>query len=221
MPPKSVDDLVSAAFDDNNADQIKSFKDVTLASWNKISDAIARQVIIMFLLAAVFEFLVGSGEASSVSLGGLSFSNSTLLQVSIPAVIGYLCYDTSCLMQRFRTQGIIYTAILERYEPKLAESGLMRAVQPQVQGLWSFAYGIPFEGETLEDQFHEAVRGLVTVPAYFILPYLFEAQAYYALINKYGFDRPLIWISAALSLFFLLVFTSSTALSIRNSPPIP
>jgi hypothetical protein len=86
----TIQQRVAEAFDHPDTAKIEKFLDITLSSWKQISDAITRSAAIVFLLMGAFEILIGSSAIKSLTLGPLTFSNTSLLQQFIPALVAYL-----------------------------------------------------------------------------------------------------------------------------------
>jgi len=163
-------------------------------------------VIATFLLVAIFELLVNAKSINSVSLGGLSFSNTSLLQQFMPALIAYLFFYALSMVDIFTYRGSIYRRLVERFQPKLAESELLLTVQPRLYGPWGFGVGRQSDPSKI-DSLNSAANLIVATFSIFILPFAFEFQAYYDLIHKYGFGNTYVWISVIVAAFFMAVFT--------------
>lgn len=205
---KSIKQLVTEAFDDEDAENAQKFMDIVLTSWRQVSDALTRWVVIAFLLAAIFELLINAKTINSISIGGLSFSNTSLLQIFMPALIAYLIYYAYQMVDTFVDHGRIYLNILKKYQPKLYKSELMLAVQPQLRGPWAaYNVGLPFESNQRPiHKFDERINAIVSTAAFFIIPPAFQFQAYYELVQKYGFRNIYVWISAIITAFFVVIF---------------
>jgi hypothetical protein len=200
----SIPQRVAEAFDEADTAKAEKFLDTTLSSWKQISDSITRTVAIIFLLAGAFEILIGSGATTSLTLGSLTFSNSSLLQQFMPALVAYLLYDMSSLVARWRDHGAIYFATLKIFQPKLFNSELPSMVLPIIRGPWSL--GPAYTHERAEDAFAVIMRIILLLIGGILLPLAFESQAYYALVHKYGTGNILVWISAVASLFFIIAW---------------
>ena len=186
--PKSIDQLVDEAFDEKNADDAQKFMDITFESWKQASETITRTVVFTFLLGAIFELLVSARAVSSLSLGGLSFSNTSLLQQFIPALMAYLFYDTLSMVGTFLDRRDIYEQLVKKFKPTLAKSELLLVIQPRLRGPWGF--GREHRSEpTSADKFDFNVSMIVSVIATFFLPIAFEIQAYYSLVNKVRLEK--------------------------------
>jgi hypothetical protein len=210
---KSLDERVNRAFTDADSDKAQKFLDVTLSSWQQISDTITRTVVAIFFLGAVFELLVGSANASSLTLGPLAFHNTALLQQFMPPLIAYLVYDTFSLVGRYIRLAGIYYLVLEKYQPKLRDSGLVFFVQPQLRGPWAFQHERPPSGEQSKgENFDDIVSQAISYVAFFLLPLAFEAQAYYVLFGKYGLSSIPVWVSLIITFSFLIVWLTNVAL---------
>jgi hypothetical protein len=201
---KTIQQRVAEAFDKPDTAKIEKFLDITLSSWKQISDAITRSAAIIFLLIGAFEILIGSSDVKSLTLGPLTFSNSSLLQQFIPAVVAYLLYDMSSLIAQWRDHGAIYFAILKRFDSRLFKSELPSMVLPVIRGPWSI--GPAYTAEQAEDWFTVIMRVALFLIAGILFPLAFEVQAYYVLIHKYGLGDFLVWVSAAASLFFIFAW---------------
>lgn len=204
MGHNTIQQRVAEAFDKPDTAKIEKFLDITLSSWKQISDAITRSAAIVFLLMGAFEILVGSSAIKSLTLGPLTFSNTSLLQQFIPALVAYLLYDMSSLITKWRDHGAIYFAVLKRFDPKLFKSELPSMVLPVIRGPWSI--GPAYTAEQAEDWFAVIMRIALLLVAGILFPLAFEVQAYYVLVHKYGLGDILVWVSAAASLFFIFAW---------------
>jgi hypothetical protein len=199
------------AFDDDDAEKAQKYLDTVMASWKDVSAAIGRVVLFTLLLAAAFEFLTIPAAVKSLSIGPLSFSNTSLVQEFIPALIAYLLFYELSLSHNWADHQDLYEAILKRFQPKLARSNLTLTVQPRILGPWtslgpSDAFNIPFL--TRSEKFDLYTSTFTTVIVYLILPLAFEAQAYYELVRKYGAHDVLVIVSAILSGLFIALWVT-------------
>lgn len=203
---KPMKQRVEEAFDNTDAAKINNFMDLTLSSWRQLSDNITRTVIFIFLLAGVFELLVNVNSIKGITLGPLTFSNTSLFQVFIPALVAYLLYDVWSLVARWRDHAAIYYAIVNRFEPKLFESDLPGMVAPVIRGPWSLGSVSQREADRPTDIFDQFIRVILLLAGGIILPLAFEFQAYYTLVHRYGVGDILIWVSAVATIFFIFTW---------------
>jgi hypothetical protein len=203
---KSMKQRVMDAFDNSDGAEIERFMDLTLSSWRQLSDSITRTVVFIFLLAGVFEILVDTSSIKSLTLGPLTFSNTSLFQLFIPALVAYLLYDVWSLVTRWRDHGAIYFAIVNRFEPKLFESDLPLMVAPVIRGPWSLGPAFAKYTDRPTDTFEIFMRVILLIVGGIILPLAFEFQAYYTLVYRYGAGDILIWVSAAAAVFFIFAW---------------
>ena len=209
-----VEAKISAAFGDADVVDMRRYADLVLSSWQRYSDAITRTVLLGFFLGGVFELLVSSSAITSLTVGPVSLSNTAFLQILIPALIAYQIYDVHCLTQKWNACARIYSLAIKRSQPKLYEAGRVDPVLPRTRGPWGprpAAYLMP--GDELE---YRAGRA-VWIVAFILLPPAFEAQAYYALIHKFGFADILVWISMIASIIFLALWISGLCIVIRHN----
>jgi hypothetical protein len=199
-----VERMVAEAFSDEESDHAEKFTDLTLSSWNKVSDAIGRTAVLILILAAVFEILVASKAPGDFAIGSFTFGNAPLVQQFLPALVSYLVYDMYVLTSQYGIQGRVYFTTMQRFHPKLYESGLPFRVLPPVRGPWST--GIlsfsPKPPERLIERFDNGARMWLGIVVGMAFPIAFIAQAYYALFQKYGFTAGAIWVSMLASLLF-------------------
>lgn len=209
MMRNTIEQRAYDAFDDDDAEKAQKYLDTVMASWKDVSAAIGRVVLFTLLLAAAFEFLIIPAAVKSLSIGPLSFSNTSLVQVFIPALIAYLLYYELSLGDNWADHQDLYEAILKRFQPKLARSHLTLTVQPRIPGPWTFMGpsdidDIPFL--TKSEKFDFVTSFFTAIIVYFILPLAFEAQAYYELVRKYGAHDVLVIVSAVLSKLFIALW---------------
>jgi hypothetical protein len=215
---KTTEERVKDAFDSGDFENAEKFFNLTVSSMRENSAAASRAIVIIFLLAGVFELLVASTTIKSLAIGPLSFSNTSLVQKFIPVLIAYLIYDAYILVNRHLNQLGICNAIIKRFQPKLDASELPLNVLPGLRGPWAF--GARVESESNQepgDEFIFTVEMIVLLIAFFVLPLAFESQAYYALMHKYGFHDVLVWISMAVSIFFIAAWLIKVSIEIRST----
>jgi hypothetical protein len=200
---RSLNEKVDEAFDDKDVEDAQKFLDLALSSLNQASDSISRTVLLMLLLAAVFELLINSSAIKDLTVGPITFNNTTLLQQFIPVVVAYLFYDTFRLTGQVFDNRKVYKAVIQKFQPKLADSGLVDLALPKVRGPLSRERpirGYPRRGDMLNDFF----TSIIGMSAGFLLPILFELHAYYRLIQVYGSQNKLVLASMAASSFLIL-----------------
>jgi hypothetical protein len=214
--PSFISQLADRAFSDDDEDKAWKLMDVTLDSWRETSREVTRTVVFIFILSAIFELLVTAKAANSVSFGGLSFSNTSLLQKFIPALIAYLIYDAYQMTDSYINQGRLYHALIRMYQPGLFKTRLVYVVQPKLRGPWPFTIGQPPRDRTSHvDKIDSAVRYVQFIVAFLILPITFEIQAYYELIHKYGLTNTYSWISIVVASFFVTAFILRLFMAVR------
>lgn len=74
-------------------DEAKEYSDKVYAAWKDISVSLSRSALLIFLLIAVFELLVYQTTSTVISIGTLTFVNSSTVQIVLPAVIAFFIYD--------------------------------------------------------------------------------------------------------------------------------
>jgi hypothetical protein len=216
MMRNTIEQRARDAFDDDDAEKAQKYLDTVMASWKDVSAAIGRVALFTLLLVAAFEFLVIPAAVKSLSIGPLSFSNTSLVQVFIPVLIAYLFYYQLSLSNNWTDHQELHEAILKRFQPKLARSHLTLTVQPRIPGPWtslgpSDVDDIPFL--TKSEKFDFFTSFFTTIIVYLILPLAFEAQAYYELVRKYGTHDVLVIVSAILSGLFIALWITRMVIS--------
>ncbi len=212
-----VEKKISIAFGDADITDVRRYVDLVLSAWQRSSEAITRTVLLGFLLAGIFELLVYSTTVKSLTVGPISLTNTSFLQIIIPALIAYLVYDIHYLIQRWHVCARIYELAIKKSQPKLYDAGLIDPILPRTRGPWvrrPVFYLTP--GDELEDK---AGRIIWTV-TFFLLPPAFEIQAYYELIHKFGFKDILLWASMLISVFFIVLWLASLIIRIRHPPDL-
>lgn len=215
---KSIRQRVEGAFQTGDVEGADKFLDIMLSSWRRTSDAVGRTVVIIFLLAGVFEILLDSKALKSFAIGPLTLgSNTSLIQQFIPALISYLIYDSYSLMLLWADHHEAYSDIMRRVHPEISSSGLLAIVIPVIRGPWSIYLDDPDESSSRRERFDDAMKVIITIIGAVLLPVIFEIQAYYELTAKYGYRSSLLWVSAAISLFFTFAWVTKMVLSYQGN----
>ncbi|WP_210585874.1 hypothetical protein [Streptomyces sp. GESEQ-35] len=166
-------------------------------SWRETSKAMNRAIVLYLITAALFELLIGSKEDLRFSLAGLQFSNSTTLQRSLPAIAGYLYYDSVVQACRWIDCQDAFDHLWEKFRPSL---GNIAVLMKPSSGVLSIGQRHLGESEKLG----EAAQVVMAITFAIILPIAFCAQSSYLLIDKYGWLDPLSLASIILSIVFVL-----------------
>lgn len=203
--PDQFEERVSNVFTGPDAENSEKYLELLMSSWNKSADAVTKKIVLIFLVAGIFELLVVKSAAASVSVGSIALTNSSTVQFFIPSLIAYLLYDCTCKVELWWAQAEIYKEITKKCQPKLWESDLGTFVAPQPSGPWTFKYREEDEFMSKGRKFEENADVLIGAISY-LLPLAFEAQAYYLLGMRYGLSNSLYWISISTSMLFIIIW---------------
>ena len=126
------------------------------------------------------------------------------MQKFIPVLIAYLIYYAQSLANRCLMQLAICITLIRRFQPKLNASELPINVLPGLRGPWGFGVKLSRRNQQPGDLFVFYIDWIVSLIAFLVFPLAFQSQAaYYALMHRYGFHDVLVWISMAISMFFV------------------
>jgi TRAP-type C4-dicarboxylate transport system permease large subunit len=133
---KSVRNRVLDSFqDDKGADEAREYSDKVYAAWKDISTSLSRSALLIFLLIAVFELLVYQTTTTVISIGTLTFANSSTVQIVLPAVVAFFIYDGYRLSARWLRLERAYATLTEIYSRKQRANALDLLIEPNLPSL--------------------------------------------------------------------------------------
>ena len=197
-PDTKIQESVIASFERDDQDGMQKFVEAIRVSWREQAMAFNRSVLLMLSLVAVFALLTGA-ELKQVALLGITVGNTSLLQILIPPLVVYLYLDAVITTCRGDYYADIHDQVMEKLNPKLAETGLDRFMGPRflsvagagtIPKLWE---ALPYGPDT------EIALSLMGLFAMGVVPAAFLGLAYYWLVGRYE-DKPLTWVSLGLSI---------------------
>jgi len=198
IPNTKIQESVMASFERGSQDEMQKFADVIRVSWREQATAFNRSVLLMLTFVAAFVLLTGT-ELKQFAFLGFTFANTSLLQILIPPLVAYLYLDAVITTCRGDYYAEIHYLVMEKLNPKLAETGLDSFMGPRflsvagagtIPKLWR---ALPYGPGT------EIALSLMGLFAMGIAPTAFLCLAYYWLAGKYH-DNPLTWVSLGLSI---------------------
>jgi hypothetical protein len=198
---KSVRQRILDSFQgDESAVQAKEFGERVYAAWKDISVSLSRSALLVFLLIAAFELLVYQRMPGTISVGTFTLENVPTVQIVLPAVVAFVIYDGFRLSVRWLRLGRAYRALMSIYAPQQLDNGLEFLIFPNLPSLWGLGGSTGFRiVVTTADKFMNQVNAIVSYTAMFVVPVIFECQAYYRLVQKFGYQNVLVWISAGIT----------------------
>ena len=212
---RSVDQQIRGSFYDaewkvqpEDETEAREYSKSVYAIWKSISDSLSRTVLLIFLLMALFELLVYQRTPTVIAIGTFTLVNVPIIQIALPAVVAFLLYDGSRLTGRWLRLELVYTELVKIYAPKLRQNGLHLLLEPNLPSFWGVG-ALSFDHtDNLSDIFMHQVNRIVSYTMILVVPVAFECQAYYRLIQKFGYHNIFLWIN----LIFTILFGVCTAL---------
>lgn len=182
--------------------EAREYSQSVYAIWKNISASLSRAATLIFLLMALFELLVYQRTPTAISIGTLTLANAPIIQIALPTVIAFLIYDGSRLTGRWLRLEAIYMELVRIYAPKLSRNGLDLLLEPSLPSLWGVG-ALSFERTgNLSDSFMHQVNRTVSYTMILAIPVAFECQAYYRLIQKFGYHNIFLWINLVITILF-------------------
>jgi hypothetical protein len=202
---KSLGQRISDSFNDNqSAVEVKEYSEKVYASWRDVSASLGRSALLVFLLITVFELLVYQRTSTVISIGTLTLVNSSVVQIALPAVIAFVLYDGYRLSVRWLRLQWAYRKLIEIVAPKQSDNDLDIFIAPSTPSLWGIGAMVWSAGmANAADRFMFYVNRTIMYVMMFAIPIAFECQAYYRLIQKFGYTSILLWISLVITTLFL------------------
>lgn len=198
---------------DGSTVQAKEYGENVYAAWKDISVSLSRSVILIFLLMAVFELLAYQHTATAISIGGFTLGNAPVVQIVLPAIVAFVLYDGCRLSVRWLELQTAYFELIKISAPMQHNYGLDFLVRPNLPALWGISSS-NYTGSAV-DEFMHRLNLYVTSTMIVVVPVAFECQAYYRLIQKFGYHNVLLWISLVVTALFG-VSSAMTAMYVRQ-----
>lgn len=213
---KSVKQRIFDSFqdDDGSTVQAKGYSENVYAAWKDISASLSRTAILIFLLMAVFELLVYQHTTASISIGGFTLGNAPIVQIVLPTIIAFVIYDGGRLTIRWLNLQTAYSALMRISAPLQHNNGLDFLIRPSLPALWGI--GPLYIGDKVDKYMHK-INVYVSRTTVFVVPVAFECQAYYRLIQKFGYHNVLLWISLVVTALFGVSAAMTVAIYVRQT----
>jgi hypothetical protein len=181
---------------DGSTAQAKEYSEKVYAAWKDISASLSRTAVLIFLLMAVFELLVYQHTVTDISIGTIILGNAPIVQIVLPTIVAFLIYDGCRLSVRWLDLQIAYTELTRILAPMQRGNALDLLIKPNLPSLWPlgrFYVGNP------ADKFMRIVTLGIAFTVIFVAPIAFECQAYYRLIQKFGYYNIFLWINLVIT----------------------
>lgn len=201
---KPISQRISDSFTDNGAiTAAQAYADKVYTSWGDVTGSLRRSVVLIFLLAAAFEILVYQRPSSAITFGSFTFADAPLVQMVLPTVIAFLAYDGSRLTGRWVDLQITYSNLTRKLSPRLYQNDLHVLVEPPLPAFWPVGTVISENIRQRSEEFVERTATIVGVTTVIIFPIAFEGQAYYRLVQKFGYQNIFLWVNLGITLILL------------------
>jgi hypothetical protein len=214
---KTIDQRIRDSFQgDDSAAQAKEYGQRVYETWKDISDSLSRSAIAFFLLMALFEVLAYQRQSVTVSIGSFNLVDAPIVLVFLPAIVAFVLYDGMGLSERWLDLESAYMELVKIYSRKQWDNDLDLLVKPHLSSLWSLGSRPASETARPGDVFMSGVRINFAIVVIILVPVAFECQAYYRLIQKFGYDVALLWVSVLLTTLLLICTYIYLFLQIAN-----
>jgi len=197
---KSLEQRISDSFHGRQSAEAKEYSEKVYAAWKDVSASLSRSALLIFLLIAVFELLVYQRSSTVISIGTFTLANAPLVQIMLPAIVAFVLYDSFRLSVRWIRLQWAYRKLMEIFAQKQYDNDLDVLIAPGLPSLWGIgATGWSARTISTADRFMARVNQIVMLTLLFAVPVAFECQAYYRLIQKFGYNDILLWISLVIT----------------------
>lgn len=176
--------------------EAKEYAKNVYSTWKDISASLSRISILTLLLAIGFELIVYEPKGTVISIGTLTLGNAPIIQIALPAVVAFLFYDSCRLTFRWLDLQRAYMVLTRILAPVQRDNALDLLIAPNLPSLWTIG---PFYARRRVDWRMIIIAWCITFIVVFITPIAFEFQAYYRLVEKFGYDNPFLWVSAVVT----------------------
>jgi hypothetical protein len=178
---------------------VKSYTEQLYNAWKDGCAAVNRNAVATLAVMAIFELLAYQNNKQIFTIGSFTLTNTSIVQISLPVIVAFLTFNLYILSSRISEMENVYTSIMEQFASRVHANGLDLFVAPSLHSFWTPQNIVPRELATSYDKFREPITGALTLVTLILLPVAFEIQAFYHLFEKFGFQDPLLWISAGIT----------------------
>ncbi len=197
---KTIGDRISDSFvGDNSVPEAKDYADKVYAAWKDVSASLSRNAVLIFVLIAVFELLAYQKESTVFTVGSFTFTNTPIILVALPAIVAIIMLDGWRLTTRWVDLQYAFQELVKRCAPKLSENDLDILIRPALPAYWSIGIAGSERSGQPSEKFIRSVSGILAVTMTIVTPLAFEAQAYYRLFGKFGYQNILLWFSVSIT----------------------
>jgi membrane protein YdbS with pleckstrin-like domain len=194
--------------DGKSMPEAKEYSDKVYQAWKDISASLSRSALLIFLLIAIFELLVYQHPATIVSIGTFTFFNAPIVQIALPAVIAFFLYDGYRLSVRWLHLQFAYLTLTRMLTPLQRDNDLDLLITPSLPSLWGIGTVLSPRNADISDIFISRVNDTLMYTMMLVVPISFECQAYYRLVQKFGYGNIFLWIGLVIT----VLLNISTAL---------
>lgn len=197
-----IEQKVTDSFGDAPREDVVLYIDWLRSALDSTSQALRRAATLVILLAAVFELVIQSPK-TALTLGGFTIAAGSVVIVFIPALTAYVSFQVIRDTIRFKSLQMAFLESFKLWRRVGYYNDLDLLVLPGQAAFWDFTqvsrnYS-DWRGSVIEWG-EEIAAGVIATAVI-----AFEAQAYYILYTHRGTNIILWIISAAITLFFLLL----------------
>lgn len=197
---KSLKERSKDAFGDDDRSEADAYLAVVLSSWKDVAQAMNRSAVILLGLMALFELLIAQKSLDKLEIGTFTFTNISILQIAIPAIVAFSLFNLLYLVQRWIDHETVYYSVTRRFHRGIARNNLAFLIRPQVSALLQVGANVPVpENRRRTDSFSFRVISIFSVLLAGTIPIAFEIQAYFHLFSVYGTSDAVLWVSLILS----------------------
>lgn len=195
MNSKNISEKTTEVFSDPDlssyrSDYIKELRE----NWSRNNDTQSRDLILLVLLAAIFE-LISRSAVGKISIGPIEVSDLPIIAKVLPIIIAYLYYDIAVLAAWHDLFSSANTALMSLAYPKAAEEDFDVLLHPRLHAL--AAPGLPVNSTLLKVV--NAFLGLMIL----LGAIAFEIYAFYALFHRFGYTDIVVWASLSVSILLM------------------
>lgn len=166
---------------------------------------------------AVFELLAYQRSSASISIGSFTLVNAPIVQTALPAIVAFLIYDGIRLIIRWLDLETAYIKLVKIYAEPQWHNDLDVFVKPQLFSLWNVGVAPSKDTVLKSEEFIRVANMVISGFLIFLLPVGFECQAYYRLIQKFGYHYIFVWISVAVTVLLSIVTAIYVVLNFSSS----
>ena len=184
---------------DDSAAQAKEYSQIVYATWKEISNSLSKSAVVFFLLMAVFEILAYQRQSVTVSIGSFNLVDTPIVLIFLPTIVAFIIYDGMRLSERWLDLETAYRELIKIYASKQSDNDLDILIRPHLSSLWAIGATPASATARPGDKFMGGVNSAFAIMVIILIPVAFESQAYYRLIQKFGYRNILLWISLVIA----------------------